>query len=133
MVGGKTVRKFSGILAVSALSLCLVPFPVISQERDQGASSVEHGRMTPAERRAAWESLSEEEKQAKREEMRAKRELRRAEWQAMTPEEREAKRAEMRKKWDAMTPEQREAMKQRRKQRGHRNGRRGDHGCHQVE
>jgi len=117
------VKKPIKILAALALCVSLLPLAVYSQENDEGAASEQGREMTREEHRAAWESLSEEEKQAKREERRAKRELRRAQWETMTPEERDVKRAEMRAKREAMTPEQREAMKKRRKQRG----RRGDH------
>ena len=54
--------------------------------------------MTPAERRAHMESLSDEERQALREKRKARMEQRRAEWEAMTPEEREAKMAERKEK-----------------------------------
>ncbi len=110
------------------LSLTLLPFAANSEESDQGASSESRSEMSREERRAAWQNLSEEEKQAKRDQMRAKREQRRAEWEALTPEEREAKRAQMREKWEAMTPEQREAIKQRRKQRGQHGGKSENHG-----
>lgn len=106
------------ILAVSMLSLALLPFVVHSGESDDGASPGKRPEMMREERRAAWDSLSEEEKQVKREKMRAKREQRRAEWEALPPEEREAKREEMRRRMEAMSPEEREAMKQRRQQRG---------------
>ncbi len=123
------MNKSVRILAVSAMSLAILPCTVFSQESDEGASSEQRGEMTREERRAAWESLSKEEKQAKREARRTRQEQRRAEWEAMTPEEREAKRTEMRAKWDAMTPEEREAMKKRRKQRGQR----GNHGRDQDQ
>jgi hypothetical protein len=119
--GGYAVTTLSRILT---LSIVLLPFAAFAQESDQGASSADRPEMTREERRAAWESLSEEEKQAKREEMRARREKARAEWEAMTPEERDAKRAEMKAKWDAMTPEQRAAIKERRMHRRHRDGKR---------
>lgn len=127
------MKKSARILAVSALSLSLFPFAGLAQESDDGASSEKRPDMTREERRAAWENLSEEEKQAKREEWRAKREQRRAEWEAMTPEEREAKRAEMRQRLESMTPEQREAMKEKRKQRHQGAGKRRDHGGEQRE
>ncbi len=119
------MKKPARILVVSMLSLALLPFVAYSDEDAEGAGPDKRPEMTREERRAAWEGLSEEEKQAKREQMRAKRDQRRAEWDALTPEERELKRAEMRQKWEAMTPEQREAMKQRRNQRG---GKRRNHG-----
>lgn len=121
------MKNSSSLLITSLLSLTLLPFAAQAHETDEGASTEKRPEMTREERRAAWESMSEEEKQAKREQMRAKREQRRAEWEAMTPEEREAKREEMRKRMESMTPEEREAMKQRRKRYGH-HGKRKDHG-----
>ena len=44
------------------------------------------------EMRAHWNALSDEEKEAKREAMRAHREERRAMWESMSPEERAAMR-----------------------------------------
>ena len=119
------MKKPIKVLAALVLSFALLPLAAYSQENDEGASSQQGREMTREKRRVAWDSLSEEEKQAKREEHRVRRELRRAEWEAMTPEEREAKRAEMRTKREAMTPEQREAMKKRRKQRGDHGSERG--------
>ena len=110
------------ILAVSILSLTLLPFVAHADAHKDGASRENRPEMTREERRAAWESLSDEEKQAKREQMRAKRDQRRAEWDAMTPEERDARRAERNKRMESMTPEQREAMKKRHKNRGQRGG-----------
>jgi hypothetical protein len=97
------VRKFVKFVAVSALSVSLFPAAVFSDENDPGASPKQKPEMTLEERRAAWESLSDEEKQVKREEMRARRDQMRAEWESMTPEEREVKRAEMQKRMESMT------------------------------
>lgn len=116
------------MLLFSMLILVLLPVAAHSDEGDDGASSDSRSEMTREERRAAWESLSEEEKQAKRERMRAKREQRRAEWEALSPEERDVKRAEMKKRMEAMTPEEREAMKQRRQRRGQYGGKDEHHG-----
>lgn len=121
------MRKSAKILTASLLSLLLLPYVANSEEGDQGASPEQRGDMSREERKAAWDALSEEEKQARRDQARAKREQRRAEWEAMTPEQQEAKRAEMQKKWDAMTPEQQEAMKERRKQRGRSGGKKPQH------
>jgi Spy/CpxP family protein refolding chaperone len=123
--GGKTVRIPARMLVVSMLSLAVLPFAAYSEQSDEGASPERRTEMTLEERRAAWENLSEEEKQAKREQMRARRDQRRAEWEAMTPEEREAKRAERRRRMESMTPEQREAMRKRFEQRGTRGCRHG--------
>ncbi|MFQ6004226.1 MAG: hypothetical protein ACE5OQ_01875 [Woeseia sp.] len=125
------MKKPARILAISALCVLLLPFAAYPNESDDGVSPVRPSQMTREQRRAVWESLSEQEKQAKREEWRAKREQKRAEWEAMTPEEREAKRAELRKKWESLTAEERDAIKERRKQRRHNRGKRRhkrDHG-----
>jgi len=116
------VRKSSRILITSLLSLALLPFAAYSQESDDGAAPDKRPEITREERRAAWENLSDEEKEAKREQMRARREEMRARWENMTPEEREAKRAEMRKRMESMTPEQREQMRKRMGQHGNRGG-----------
>lgn len=121
------MKKSAKILITSLLSLLLLPYVANSEEVDQGASPEQRGEMSREERKAAWDALSEEEKQAKRDQARAKRKQQRAEWEALTPEQQEAKRAEMQKKWDAMTPEQQEAMKERRKQRGRSGGKKPQH------
>lgn len=116
------MSQLARILITSMLSAMLLPQTAISQESDQGAAPGKRDEMTREERRAAWEGMSEEEKQAIRDRMRTNREQKRAEWEALTPEEREAKRAEMRKKFDAMTPEQQEALKKKRQQRAQQGG-----------
>lgn len=127
------MRKTVRILAVSVLAIALLPFAAYSQESDEGATPEKRPDMTREERRAAWQNLSEEEKAAKREQMRARREEMRAKWESMTPEEREAKRAEMRKRMESMTPEEREAMRQRREQRGQHGNRGAKHGGKKKE
>lgn len=121
------MKNSSRFLLAFLLSLTLLPFSAYSGESEPGAEPEKRHEMTREERRAAWEGLSEEEKQAKREQLRAKREQRRAEWEAMTPEERDAKREERRKRMESMTPEEREAMKQRRRHHGRRGGKRHHH------
>ena len=59
------MKKSARILITSMLSLTLLPFAANSEESDQGASSEQRSEISREERRAAWESLSEEEKQAK--------------------------------------------------------------------
>jgi hydrogenase maturation factor HypE len=116
------MSKSARILITSMLSAMLLPQAVISQESVQDAAPGKRDEMTLEERRAAWDGMSEEEKQAIRGRMQENRERKRAEWEALTPEEREAKRAEMRKKFDAMTPEQQEALKKRRRQAAQQGG-----------
>jgi TRAP-type C4-dicarboxylate transport system substrate-binding protein len=70
--------------------------------------------MSPEERRAAYEALSDEDKQIVRKRQRAARDQQRAEWEAMTPEEREVRREEMRARVAKLTPEQREAAREAR-------------------
>ncbi len=116
------MSKSARLLITSILSVMLLSQTAISQEVDQGAAPEKRDEMTREQRRAAWENMSEEEKQAIRAKMQSKRDQKRAEWDALTPEEREAKRAEMRKKFDAMTPEQQEALKKKRQQRAQQGG-----------
>ena len=83
------------ILAVSTVSLALMPLSAFSQDSDDGAAPEKRPKMSQEERRAAWDNLSDEEKQAKREQMQARREDMRARWESMTPEERAAKKAKI--------------------------------------
>lgn len=91
----------------------------------------ELGSLGPEERRAYWQSLSEDEREAKVAEWRAgldamspeqkdamramlmaRREELRARWDEMSEEEREATRARMRERAEKMSPEEREAMRE---------------------
>jgi uncharacterized membrane protein len=96
-----------------------------------GAQTLEElGALAPEERRAYWQGLSEDEREAKvaewragletmtpeqKESMRAmlmaRREELRARWDEMSSEEREALRARMRERAEKMSPEEREAMR----------------------
>jgi len=90
-----------------------------TQEADPAAESgppLMRG-MSPDERRAAYEALSEEDKQIVRKRQRAARDQQRAEWEAMTPEEREVRREEMRTRAEKLTPEQREAVREAREKK----------------
>jgi len=111
---------FDKALLASILALLLVAAVSMAQEGAESAPESLHD-MTPEQRRAAFEAMTEAEKQAARQKQRAAREKRRAEWQAMTPEERQAAREEMRARIEAMTPEQREAMRERRQRNQNRN------------
>ena len=104
-------------ILVSMLAVILLPSVSMAQDEYESGpvSGPESMRgMTVEERRAAYEALSEEEKQVVRKRRRAAREKMRAELQAMTPEERDAKRAEMRAREEELTPEQRAAIQKRR-------------------
>jgi Spy/CpxP family protein refolding chaperone len=114
-------RRMPHALCVLVLSL---PFMA-------GAQTLEElGALDPEERRAFWQGLSEEEREAKvaewrakldsmspeqkdamREMLAARREELRARWDEMSPEEREALRARMRERAEKMSPEEREAMR----------------------
>lgn len=89
------MKMTTGLLALLAATLLL---PVAAS----GQSVSDIKTLTPEERRAYFESLSEEERQAVREQWRAERkahrEQRRAEWEALSEEGREAKRAEFRER-----------------------------------
>jgi Spy/CpxP family protein refolding chaperone len=96
-----------------------------------GAQTLEElGSLGPQERRAYWQGLSDDEREAKVAEWRAKldsmspeqkdamremlvarREELRDLWDEMSPEEREALRARMRERAEKMSPEEREAMR----------------------
>ncbi len=111
----------------------------------QAQSLTEFHNMSPEEKRAYIDSLSEQERQAKRKEWHAerdamsdderaamhaermaRREEHRARWNAMSDEEKQAKREAMRAHreerramWESMSPEERAAIRERRGSRHH--------------
>jgi len=99
------------------LAFLLSPLDTLAQDAEVGAVQETTKKMrdvTPEERRAIIEAMSDEEREAFRQKTRAAMKKRRAEWKAMTPEERQAKRTEAQERLDAMSPEEREAMRERR-------------------
>ena len=128
-----------------ALSAMLLTLPLALQAQ----SLTEFHNMSPDEKRAYMDSLSEQERLAKREQWRAerdamsdeeraamhaermaKREEMRAHWNALSDEEKQAKREAMRAHreerrtmWEAMSPDERAAMRERHGGRHH--GRQG--------
>jgi len=115
---GSTALKGLATVACALLfGFFFLPLDSLAQEAevdtDQAATKPLRD-MTPEERRAAIDAMSDEEREAFRAKNRAAMEKRRAQWQALTPEERQAKRKEAQERRDAMTPEEREAMRQRR-------------------
>lgn len=95
----------------------------------QAQSLSDFQNLTPEERRAYWDGMSEQERQAKRdqwhaerqamsdEERAATREQMRARWDSMSEEERQPKREQMRAHRDSMSEEQRRAMREERRSR----------------
>jgi hypothetical protein len=100
-----------------AIAVMLVPLGL------QAQSLSDFQNLTPEERRAYWDSMSEQEHQAKRdqwhaerqamsdEERAAMREEMRARRNSMSEEERQAKREQMRTHRDSMSNEERQAMR----------------------
>ena len=136
--------RSSRVLA-AALSSALLALPLGLQAQ----SLSEFHDMTPEQKRAYMESLSEQEREAKREQWRgeraamsdeqraamhaermARREEMRSHWNAMSEEERQAKREAMRAHreqrrtmWESMSQDERAAMRERRSE--HHRGRQG--------
>lgn len=112
---------------IVAATLAVILYPWLSRAQEHDDAETKSMRdMTPEERRAAWDALSEEEKQALREKRQAAIEKRRAEWEAMTPEQRKAKREEMRERMRNMTPEERAAIRERRQRAAKHKGNPGE-------
>lgn len=112
---------------IVAATLAAILYPWLSSaQEDDDAESKSLRDMTPEERRAAWDAMSEEEKQAITDKRQAAMEKRRAEWEAMTPEERKAKREEMRERMRNMTPEERAAIRERRQRAAQRKRKPGE-------
>ncbi len=124
---------FTRYLAIAAL---LLPLGL----QAQSLSDVQN--LSPEERSAYLDSMSDEERQAKREEWRAERagmsdeqraamrEEMRTRRDSMSAEDRQARREEMRRRWDSMSEEDRATA--RNHFHGHR-GDRGDGGKHHRE
>ncbi|MEM8815656.1 MAG: hypothetical protein AAGE85_07495 [Pseudomonadota bacterium] len=98
---------------LSPIAICLLGIALFSA--GAGAQTLGDMRdLAPEERKAYWESLSEEERSAQREAWRLERD-------SMSTEERQAlaeqKRAEARERWDTMTPEEQAAARENRKAR----------------
>ncbi|MDJ0749615.1 MAG: DUF3106 domain-containing protein [Woeseiaceae bacterium] len=85
---------------VLAAALITMTLPAFAEEADELAT------MTPDERREYIESLSDDERNALREQLRAKRD-------AMSDEERQALRDERRARWEAMSDEERRTARER--------------------
>jgi hypothetical protein len=106
-----------------AIAVMLVPLGL------QAQSLSDFQNLTPEERRAYWDGMSEQERQAKRdqwhaerqamsdEERNAMREKMRARRDSMSDEERRAAREQMRVHRDSMSDEQRRAMREERRSR----------------
>jgi hypothetical protein len=92
-----------------ALALLALPLAPAAFAADQ-APPLDRPAPPTAEQKAQWEAMTPEQRKAKHEEMRAKREAN------MTPEQR-AKHEARRKEWEAMTPEQRAAKRQQMQER----------------
>lgn len=97
------------IIAASALAL-LLPVAGSAQDADPLADmtreqrqeylqglSVEERKALRDQRRAQWNAMSEEERTAAREKLRAQREQRRETWNSLSPEQQAAARQELRK------------------------------------
>ena len=114
------INSWTGSIVIATL---FFPIAAVAQDPDEMTRAERRAYFASlpaderqAEREAAkarWDSMSDAERQAKREERQAQREARRTQWESMSEEERQAMRAEMRAKRDAMTPEERRSQKRR--------------------
>jgi aminopeptidase N len=101
-----------------ALSAALLALPPGLQAH----SLKEFHNLGPEDKRAYLESLSEQERLAKREEWRAERDAMSAEERAAMHAERAARREEMRARWNALSDEEKQARREA--MRAHREERR---------
>jgi hypothetical protein len=101
-----------------ALSSALLALPCAAQAQ----SLSDFHNLTPEEKRDYWDSLSEQERQAKREQWRAERDAMTDEERAAMHAERMAKREEMRTHWNALSDEEKQARRDA--MRAHREERR---------
>lgn len=101
-------------MRIPTLALCaalLAAGAAFAQTADQGP----RGFLTPEQRammmqdqrpQGGWRSMTEEQRDAARDQMRAK-------WQAMSPADKEKLRAEMQAKWEALPADQKQIVEQR--------------------
>ena len=96
---GVLVMKFVNLFSIAVAATLLLPVAATAQS----LSDLEN--LSSEDRRAYFEAMSPEEREAKRADLKAERD-------ALTPEQRDAKRAERRSKWDALSDEEREARRE---------------------
>jgi hypothetical protein len=101
-----------------ALSTALLALPFAAQAQ----SLSDFHNLSPEEKRDYWDSLSEQERQAKREQWRAERDAMTDEERAAMHAERMAKREEMRTHWNALSDQEKQARRDA--MRAHREERR---------
>ena len=104
-----TMRK-----TVLTVAVLLLPMGAMGQ------SLSELQALSPEDRRAYMESMSDEERAAMREQWRA-------EAKAMSAEDRKAMREERRARWESMSDEERQAAREHRRQNREDRGRRHKH------
>ncbi len=90
-----------------ALSSSLLALPFAAQAQ----SLSDFHNLSPEEKRDYWDSLSEQERQVKREQWRAERDAMTDEERAAMHAERMAKREEMRAHWNALSDEEKQARR----------------------
>lgn len=90
-----------------ALSSALLALPFAAQAQSLG----DFHDLTPEEKRDYWDSLSEQERQVKREQWRAERDAMSDEERAVMHAERMARREEMRASWNALSDEEKQARR----------------------
>ena len=105
-------------LVALALSSALLALPLGLQAQ----SLSEFHDMSPDQKRAYMDSLSEQERQAKREQWRAERDAMSDEERAAMHAERMARREEMRARWNELSEEEKQARREA--MRAHREERR---------
>lgn len=103
-----------------ALALFSVMFALPFAAQAQSLSDFHN--LGPEEKRAYWDSLSEQEREAKREQWQAERDAMSDEERAAMHAERTARREEMRARWNALSDEEKQARRDA--MRAHREERR---------
>jgi hypothetical protein len=107
-----TQSSSSGFIAV-ALASAILALPIALQAQ----SFSEFHSLSPDEKHAYWDSMSEQERQAKRQQWRAERDAMSDAERAAMHAQRMARRAEMRAGWDSMSETERDAFRAERQAR----------------
>ena len=92
---------------IAALFSAILALPIALQAQ----SLQDFHDLNPEEKRAYWDSMSEQEREAKRTEWRAERDAMSADERAAMHAERMARREEMRSHWNSMSEAEREALR----------------------
>ena len=105
------------IIVVAAGLAIFSPQLAMADDQSRVPTNEELRAMEPEQRRQVMEGLSAEERAALKARIEEARQERRAAYEAMSPEEKEAFRKERRERFDALPEDEKKAIKERQKKK----------------